>query len=259
MVVETKKIINSELQPEIAASYILDKFYDKVIKKIKEKETINHKYFKIASTAVTIILAIVFAYPSFINNKATSTFVTNQPNSATLSHKSKVSKEDVEKYLKVKGVIPLISEEPMPEEEIKFVKEKVTGKISSVTMNLSLDCTSIKVKTIDKKGNIKVEATISPKISAKGWEIAKGTLFDLNENKTLKENYKDGLNGEILAIYQSKESVISTYNEIKKRAENVAKEKINDLLKNQYPDIDETDVGSNYQTIDLDISGTDLK
>ena len=258
MVEATKKIIDSELQPEIAKSDILDKFYGKVVKKIKEKKTINHKCFKIAAIAVTIILAIV--YPSLINNKVISTFFTSQPNSVILSDKSKVSKEDVEKYLKAKGVIPLMSDESMPEEEIGFVKEKITGKISSVTMDLSLDCTSIKIKTIDEKGNIKVEATISPKINAKRWEITTGNLFDLNENKTLKENYKDGLDDEILAIYQSKESAISTYNEIKKRAENVAKDKINDLIKNQYPDIYEIDeIRISYQTIDFDISGTDLK
>lgn len=260
MVVETKKIIDSELQPEIATNFILDKFYDKVVKKIKEKESINHKYFKIASIAVTIILAIVFVYPSFINKKATSTLVKSQPNSAALSDKNKVSKEDAEKYLKAKGVIPLVSEEPMPEEEIKFVKEEIIGKISSVTMNLSLDCNSIKVKTIDDKGNIKIDATISPKISAKGWEITKGTLFDLNENKTLKENYKDGLDGKILEIYQSKESAISTSNEIKKRAENVANDKIKDFLKNQYPDINGIDeMRINYQPIEFNMSATDLK
>ena len=256
MVEATKKIIDSELQPEIAKSDILDKFYGKVVKKIKEKETINHKCLKIAAIAVTIILAIV--YTSLINNKVISTFFTSQPNSVTLRDKSKVSKEDVEKYLKAKGVIPLMSDESMPEEEIGFVNEKIIGNISSVTMDLSLDCTSIKI--IDEKGNINVEATISPKINAKRWEITKGNLFDLDENETLKENYKDGLNDEILTIYQGKESAISTYNEIKKRAENVAKDKINDLIKNQYSDIDEIDeIRISYQTIDLDLSGTDLK
>ena len=258
MAAKTKEIINSELQPEIASIYILCEFYEKVVKKVKEKEPKNHKCFKIAAIAVTIMLAIV--YTSIINNKVISNLFTSQPNSVTLSDKSKVSKEDVEKYLTAKGVIPLMSDESMPEEEIGFVKEKITGKISSVTMDLSLDCTSIKIKTIDEKGNIKVEATISPKINAKRWEITTGNLFDLNENKTLKENYKDGLDDEMLAIYQSKESAISTYNEIKKRAENVAKDKINDFIKNQYPNIDGIDeIRISYQTIDFDISGTDLK
>jgi hypothetical protein len=260
MVVETKKIIDSDLEPEIAANYILDKFYDTVVKKIKEKETISHKCFKIAAIAVTIILAIVFVYPGFIkNNKATSTLATSQSDSATLIDKSKISREDVEKFLKANGITPLISEEPMPEEEIKFINEQITGKISSVTMNLSLDCNSIKVKAIDEKGTIEIEATINQKINAKGWEIIKGTLFDLNENKTLKENYKDGLDDKILEIYQSKEKVISNYNGIKKTADNVAKDKIKDLLKNQYPDINEIKIIPNNQNIDLDMSTTDLK
>ncbi|MHC1685036.1 MAG: hypothetical protein AB6733_19210 [Clostridiaceae bacterium] len=262
VVVETKKRINSDLQPEIATGYILDEFYDRVLKKIKEKEPINHKRLRIAVIVLSAILAIGIIYPNFINKNSANALIKSQSNSDAVINEPNASKVGVENYLQTKGILPLLSKEPMPEEEIKFVKEKITGKISSVTMNLSLDCTSIKVKAIDEKGNIKIEATISPKINANGWEIIKGTLFDKNENKTLKEKYKDGLNGEILAIYQSKESVISSYTEIKKRVENVAKDKIEDLIRNQYSSINEIGeirISINYETIDLDMSGTDLK
>lgn len=257
MVVETKKIINRELQPEIAASYILNQFCDRVVKKLKEKEKINHKYFKIAAIVLTTLFAIVFVYSNSSDHDDTSTVPAYQPDPVVVIYEPKVSIEDVENYLRTKGIIPLVSEEPMPEEEIKFIEEKITGKISSVTVNLSLDCSSIKVKTIDEKENIIVEATVSPKIHAKGWEIVKGTLFVLNEKKTLHENYKDELASKILEIYQSKESVISTYNEIKKRTENEAKNRIYVFIKNEYPNIEDINVGINYQTIDMDIRGID--
>ena len=38
MTSETKKIIDSELQPETATDFILDKFYDRVVKNINEKD-----------------------------------------------------------------------------------------------------------------------------------------------------------------------------------------------------------------------------
>jgi hypothetical protein len=258
IVIETKNLINSDLQPETATNYILDEFFERVVKKIKEKKPKNHKYFKNISTALSVILLIVVISNSLIKNQDAIAVNRNQPKSGTLINESHASKKDVEKYLQTKGILPLLSDEPMPEEDIKFVKEKITGKVSSVTMNLSLDCSSIIVKNIDGKGNIKIEAFINLKIKANGWEIKKGTWFQ-NENKTLKEKYKDRLYDEIIAIYQSKEKVISTRNEIKKIAENVAKGKIDDLVKKQYPDVNEIEISFNYQTNGIDMSATDLK
>jgi hypothetical protein len=267
MVVETQKIINSELQPETATDLILDKFYSMVVKRIKEKDTTSNKYFKIAAIALTIILVIVSLYQSFINKERSpltpsqtiTAIPSDEPNSPTPSEKPKLRIEDVEKYLRAKGVIPLLSKEPMPEEEIKFVEEEITGKISSITIYLNLDCNSIKVIAIDDEENIKIEATITPKINVNGWEIIKGRWFS-NENKTLKEKYKDGLYDEVLAIYQSKENFISTYNEIKTRAENVAQDKIYDIIKVRYPEVSKIDeMRIYYQPIKIDMSSTDLK
>lgn len=260
MVFELKKIIDSELQPETAASYILDKFYEKVVEKIREKESINHNVYRIAAITLTIVLAIVFVYPSFIEYKVPDTVDPSPTIPAIPSVKPSISKEEVEKYLKAKGATPLISEEPLPEAEIRFVKEEITGKLSSVTMNLSLDCTSITVITDDENGIFKIKATINSEIKAKGWEIINGKILVLNENKTLKKSYKDGLYDEILSIYQSKESVIQISNEIEKRAKALAEAKINDLIRNGFPDIDKIeDIDINYQKTNLDMSDTDLK
>ncbi|WP_063253284.1 hypothetical protein [Neobacillus niacini] len=260
IVIETKNLINSDLQPETATNYILDEFFERVVKKIKEKKPINHKYLKIVSTMLSVSLVIVVISHSLINNQDAIAVNLNQPKSGTLINESHAPKKDVEKYLQTKGILPLLSNEPMPEEEIKFVKEKITGKVSSVTMNLSLDCSSIKVKNIDEKGNIHIEATIKLKNNANGWEIIKGNLLDINENKTLKEKYKDRLDDKIQEIYQSKKSVIDTFDKIKKRAKIEAKGKIDDLVKNQYPDINEIEeITINYQTDGFDMSGTDLK
>jgi hypothetical protein len=259
IVVETKNRINSDLQPETVTSYILDGFFDRVVKEIKGKKLTNHKYLKITTKVLSVILVIVIISYSFIDNQVTSTLNLNQPNSGTFINETHAPKKDVEKYLQTQGILPLLSNEPMPEEEIKFVKEKITGKVSSVTMNLSLDCSSIKVKTIDEKGNIKIEASINLKIKANGWEITNGTFIDLNESNTLKEKYKDRLGDEIQEIYQSKKSVIDTFDKIKKRAKIEAIDKINDLIKNQYPDINEIeDIKINYQTDGFDMSGTEL-
>lgn len=259
MASETKKIIDSELQPESATDFILDKFYDRVVKNINEKDPINHNSYKITALALTIILAIVVVYPSFINSKVSSPVPPSPIIPVVSEDEPSISKEDVEQYLKAKGVIPLISEEPLPEEEIRFVKEEITGKISSVTMNLSLDCASI-ILTDYEKGNFKAKATINYGINAKGWEITKGKIFVLDENKTLKENYKDKLYSEILKIYQGKASVINISGEIKESAKTLAKDKINELIKNRFPDIDNIDeLYINYQLTKLDMSGTDLK
>lgn len=259
IVMETKNLINSDLQPETATNYILDEFFERVVKKIKEKKPINHKYLKIISAVLSFILVIVVISYSLINNQDAIAVNLNQPKSGTLINESHAPKQDVEKYLQTKGILPLLSNEPMPEEEIKFVKEKITGKVSSVTMNLSLDCSSIKVKNIDEKGNINIEATIKLKNNANGWEIIKGTLLDINENKTLKEKYKDRLDDKIQEIYQSKKSVIDTVDKIKKRAKIEAQGTIDDLVKNQYPDINEIEISINYKTDGFDMSGTDLK
>ena len=259
MTSETKKIIDSELQPETATDFILDKFYDRVVKNINEKDPINHNSYKIVALTLTIILAIVVVYPSFINSKVSSPVPPSPIIPVVSEDEPSISKEDVEQYLKAKGVIPLISEEPLPEEEIRFVKEEITGKISSVTMNLSLDCASI-ILTDYEKGNFKAKATINYGINAKGWEITKGKIFILDENKTLKENYKDKLYSEILKIYQGKASVINISGEIKESAKTLAKDKINELIKNRFPDIDNIDeLYINYQLTKLDMSGTDLK
>lgn len=267
MVVETQKIINSELQPETATDLVLDKFCSMVVKRIKERDTTSIKYFKIAAIALAIILVIVSVYQSFINKDSSpltpshtiTAIPSDKPNSPTPTEKPKLRIDDVEKYLRAKGVIPLLSKEPMPEEEIKFVEEKITGKISSITINLDLDCNSIKVIAIDDEEIIKVEATVTPKIIVNGWEIIKGHWFS-NENKTLKEKYKDGLYDEVLAIYQSKPSYLSTYNEIKTRAENVAQNKIYDIITDQYPEINKVEKPLvNYRPIKIDMSGTDLK
>ncbi|MEC1526098.1 hypothetical protein P9D43_29345, partial [Neobacillus niacini] len=219
-----------------------------------------HKYLKIVSTILSVILVIVVISHSLINNQDAIAVNLNQPKSGTLINESHAPKKDVEKYLQTKGILPLLSNEPMPEEEIKFVKEKITGKVSSVTMNLSLDCSSINVKNIYEKGNIHIESTIKLKNNANGWEIIKGNLLDINENKTLKEKYKDRLDDKIQEIYQSKKSVIDTFDKIKKRAKIEAKGKIDDLVKNQYPDINEIEeITINYQTDGFDMSGTDLK
>lgn len=259
MTSETKKIIDSELKPETATDFILDKFYDRVVKNINEKDPINHNSYKIVALTLTIILAIVVVYPSFINSKISSPVPPSPIIPVVSEDEPSISKEDVEQYLKAKGVIPLISEEPLPEEEIRFVKEEITGKISSVTMNLSLDCASI-ILTDYEKGNFKAKATINYGINAKGWEITKGKIFVLDENKTLKENYKDKLYSEILKIYQGKASVINISGEIKESAKTLAKDKINELIKNRFPDIDNIDeLYINYQLTKLDMSGTDLK
>lgn len=209
---------------------------------------------------LSVILVIMVLSYSLINNQDAIAVNLNQPKSGTLINESHAPKKDVEKYLQTKGILPLLSNEPMPEEEIKFFKEKITGKVSSVTMNLSLNCSSIKVKNIDEKGNIYIEATIKLKNNANGWEIIKGTLLDINENKTLKEKYKDRLDDKIQEIYQSKKSVIDTFDKIKTRAKIEAIGKIDDLVKNQYPDINEIEeIKINYQTDGFDMSGTDLK
>ncbi|MEH7440654.1 hypothetical protein V7182_24700 [Neobacillus drentensis] len=261
LVIETKNHINIDLQAETATCNMLEAFYDSVVKSLKERKTKTHKYLKITAIVFSVIFVIFTIYNSFNNNQGTNKLTTNQTNSDTLIKKSNAQKEDVEKYLQKKGMVPLLLNEPMPDKEIEFDKENITGKISRVSMSLFLDCNSIKVKTIDEKRNIIIEAYINPKITAKEWEI-KGIWpwRDRNKNKTLKENYKDRLDDEILERYHNNKSEISTSNEIKKRAEDLAKIEIESFIKNRYSDINgKYEIMIKFKSIEFDVKSTNLK
>jgi hypothetical protein len=255
--IEIKNRINSDLHPETVANYILNEFYYEVVNELKDRKTITHKLIKFTAIILSVIIVVGMLIPEFKNNQETSKTATSHPNSKTAIKMSNEQNEDIEKYLDKKGSLILYREQMLPE-KIKLKKENITGEISGITMTLSLDCTSIIIKKNGEKGIIKMEASVKPKINAEEWEIKTGKFSFWFRNLFLKK-YKDLLRSEISLKFRSKESFKSTYQEAKNEADLVAKEKIELLLKNQYPEINEVYVKTNYKPIDFSMNGTDLE
>lgn len=255
--IEIKNCINRDLRPETVANYILDEFYCEVVNELKDRKTITHKLIKFTAIILSVILVVGMLIPEFKNNQETGKTASSHPNSKTAIKTSNEQSEDIEKYLHKKVSMILYREQMLPE-KIKLKKENITGEISGITMTLSLDCTSIKIKKNGKNRNIKIEASVKPKINAEEWEIKTGKFSFWYRNLFLKK-YKDSLRSEISLKYRSKESFKSTYQEAKNEADLVAKEKIESLLKNQYSEINEVYVKTNYKPIDFSMNGTDLE
>lgn len=254
---ETKNRLNKNLQVETATSYMLEEFNKNVVKRLTERETKTLKYLKIASTVVAVIFVVV----SGSNNiKDTSKNSESKSKSETITQNQQGQKTEIEKYLQAEFKSQSMSEKIVPNEKIEFSND-VSGNLSSITMRLDVDSSSIKVETNKENGDIKVEASLDEEFSAKKWTPINGSLLKKNKKmgsiekvltrilhpkkynslvKLDEDNSKNKSKKEIFEIYLGNDSVISYRDNYKREAE----EKIKKNL---------AKIGFNIDIIDLDV------